>query len=147
MYNSGKVWIGILIFIGFFTIPFWLNLGRVQALPKPELPKDSQKCIEDVNYMRAYHMKFLEDWRTRRIREGKPLKNQEEMYTMSFQKVCLDCHYINKEGKAYVRSLQKTCMKCHTNKEKFCDRCHQVVVSFPDCWNCHIAPEEVKNGS
>jgi hypothetical protein len=125
MYNAGKVLIGILVFVVFFSIPFWLNFGKVEALPKPELPKDEQKCIEDTAYMKAYHMQLLHKWRTQKIREGK-------------------VYHINQEGKLYIMSLQRTCMKCHSNKEKFCDRCHQVVVTHPDCWRCHIAPEEVK---
>lgn len=125
MYNTGKVIVGIIVFILFFTIPFWLNLGKVKALPKPELPKDETKCVEDTDYMRAYHMHLLHEWRTRKIRK-------------------MQVYYMNHEGKLYIMSLQRTCMKCHTSKEKFCDRCHQVVVTHPDCWRCHIAPEEVK---
>lgn len=125
MYNTGKVLIGIIVFIVFFTIPFWLNLGKVKALPKPELPKEEKKCIEDTDYMKAYHMKLLHDWRTKKIRK-------------------MQVYHINQEGKLYIMSLQRTCMKCHTSKEKFCDRCHEVVVTHPDCWKCHIAPEEVK---
>ncbi|BAU22986.1 cytochrome C [Caldimicrobium thiodismutans] len=125
MYNTGKVLLGIIVFICFFAIPFWLNLGKVSALPKPELPKDEKKCIEDVQYMKAYHMKLLDKWRKEKVREG-------------------NINYINNEGKIYKMSLQRTCMKCHTSKEKFCDRCHTTLVTHPDCWDCHIAPEEVK---
>lgn len=125
MYNTNKVLIGIIIFIAFFTLPFWINFGKVQALPKPELPKDEKKCIEDVKYMRAYHMKLLDKWRKEKVREGQ-------------------ITYINSEGKIYKKSLQRTCMKCHNNMENFCDRCHKTLVVNPDCWKCHIAPEEVK---
>ncbi len=125
MYNATKVIIGIIIFIIFFAMPFWLNFGKVEALPKPELPKDEKKCVEDTEYMKAYHMKFLDQWRKQKVREGK-------------------VNYINSEGKIYKMSLQRTCMKCHTSKEKFCDRCHNNLVVKPDCWKCHIAPEEVK---
>ncbi|MGB9761400.1 MAG: sulfate reduction electron transfer complex DsrMKJOP subunit DsrJ [Caldimicrobium sp.] len=125
MYNTGKVLIGILIFIIFFTFPFWLNLGKVRALPKPELPKEEKKCVEDTEYMRAYHMKLLDEWRIKRIRK-------------------MEVYHMNHEGKLFIMSLQRTCMKCHTNKEKFCDKCHEVLVTHPDCWKCHIAPEEAK---
>ncbi len=125
MYNANKVIIGIIVFLIFFAMPFWLNFGKVEALPKPELPKEEKKCIEDTDYMKAYHMKFLDEWRKTKVREGK-------------------VNYINNEGKIYKMSLQRTCMKCHDNKEKFCDRCHKNLVVQPDCWKCHLAPEEVK---
>jgi len=125
MYNTGKVFIGIVVFIIFFTMPFWLNMGKVEALPKPELPKDEKKCVEDTEYMKAYHMKLLDHWRKKYVREMK-------------------VYYVNKEGKTYLMSLQRTCIKCHANKDKFCDRCHQVVVVHPDCWDCHFTKEEVK---
>jgi hypothetical protein len=125
MYNSDKVIIGIIIFILFFTMPFWLNFGKAKALPKPEIPSDTKECVESREYMRAYHMKMLLDWRDKKVREGQ-------------------VYYINSQGKFFKMSLQNTCMKCHKSVEKFCDRCHSTISAHPDCWRCHIAPEEVK---
>ncbi len=125
MYNAGKVLILIAAMVVFFTSPMWLNIGRLEAIPKPELPKNQKKCIEPVEYMRAYHMKLLDRWRKEGIRKNKHV-------------------YIASDGKAYEISLQRTCMKCHTSKEKFCDRCHNFVITHPDCWNCHLAPEVAK---
>jgi len=125
MYNANKVIPGIIIFILFFTIPIWLNFGRLEAIPKPELPKKEKKCIESKEYMRAYHMKLLDDWRKKAIRENKYI------YTAS-------------DGKKYFISLQRTCFKCHNDTEKFCNECHNFVITHPDCWNCHIAPEVAK---
>jgi hypothetical protein len=103
----------------------WLNFGRLEAIPQPELPKEEKKCIESKEYMRAYHMKLLDDWRKKAVREGEHI-------------------YIASDGKKYTISLQKTCMKCHTDKEKFCVRCHNTTLAHLDCWECHISPEEVK---
>lgn len=125
MYNSDKVIPGIIIFILFFTIPIWLNFGRVEAIPEPELPKKEKECVEPKEFMRAYHMKLLDHWRKIAIRENKYL-------------------YISSTGKEYFISLQRTCMKCHESREKFCDRCHDFVITHPDCWNCHFTREEVK---
>lgn len=127
MYNFNKVFVGIIIFALFFLSPLWINftMGKGKALPKPELPKEEKKCIEDTNYMKAYHMKLLDSWRKEKVRTGK-------------------VYFINTEGKIYKMSLQRTCMKCHNSKEKFCDRCHLTLITHPDCWNCHISPEEVK---
>jgi hypothetical protein len=125
MYNAGKVIIFIIVLIVFFTIPMWLNFGRLQAIPQPELPKEEKKCVESKEYMKAYHMKLLDKWRKRAIRENQHM-------------------YIASDGEKYTISLQRTCMKCHTEKEKFCDRCHNFVITHPDCWDCHIAPEVAK---
>ena len=125
MYNSDKVIVGIIIFVLFFAMPFWLNFGKAKALPKPELPSDTKECVESREYMRAYHMKILLYWRDKKVREGQ-------------------VYYINSQGKFFKMSLQNTCMKCHKSMEKFCDRCHSTISAHPDCWRCHIAPEEVK---
>lgn len=125
MYDANKVIPGIIIFILFFTIPMWLNFGRLEAIPEPELPKKEKKCVESKEYMRAYHMKLLDDWRKKAIRENKYI------YTAS-------------DGKKYFISLQRTCFKCHNDTEKFCDKCHNFVITHPDCWDCHIAPEVAK---
>lgn len=125
MYNTGKVIVGIIVFVLFFSLPFWINLGRLEAVPKPELPVEEKKCVESKEYMRAYHMKLLSQWRDDKVRKGK-------------------VYYVNSQGEKYKMSLQQTCMKCHKDRSKFCDRCHDFFIVKTDCWNCHIAPEEVK---
>jgi hypothetical protein len=35
--------------------------------------------------------------------------------------------YVNPEGKLFNMSLSNTCLDCHSNKEKFCDRCHDYA--------------------
>jgi len=124
MYNSDKVIPGIIVFILFFTLPMWLNFGGAKAIPRPELPKGEKRCVESKDYMRSYHMKLLLKWRNMALREGRRT-------------------YIGADGKEYVISLQNTCMKCHKSNEKFCDRCHKFVATHPDCWHCHIAPDEI----
>ncbi len=125
MYNANKVIPGIIIFILFFTAPIWLNFGKLEAIPQPELPKGKKECVESKAYMRAYHMKLLDEWRKKAIRKNQYI-------------------YINSKGEKIRISLQKTCLKCHTNREKFCDRCHNFVITHPDCWHCHFTKEEAK---
>lgn len=125
MYNANKVIPGIIVFILFFTIPIWLNFGRLEAIPEIELPKEEKKCVESKEFMRKAHMKLLDDWRIKVLRENQHV-------------------YLSTEGKSFKMSLQNTCMKCHENKEKFCDKCHNFVITHPDCWGCHIAPEVAK---
>ncbi|HCX02472.1 MAG TPA: cytochrome C, partial [Syntrophaceae bacterium] len=47
-------------------------------------------------------------------------------------------------GRTFEKSLTGTCLQCHSNKEQFCDRCHNYVGAKPSCFNCHIIPGEVK---
>jgi len=122
MYNSGKIIIGILIFLGLFTFPLWFNKGRAVEPPKLELPKKEKKCVEATNYMRSSHMELLNTWRDSVVREGNRV-------------------YVNAEGKKFDMSLQNTCMKCHTSRAKFCDRCHNYLNEAPPCWECHIQPD------
>ena len=78
-----------------------------------------KKCVESKEFMRAEHMKLLNDWRDSAVRDGARL-------------------YVNTEGKAYTISLQNTCMHCHSNKVEFCDTCHNYAAVTPNCWGCHL---------
>jgi hypothetical protein len=129
MYNGGKIIAGLVIFFVLATLPFLLNLG--QAYPKLELKIDTPEinampvkhCVESKEFMRAEHMKLLNDWRDYVVREGNRI-------------------YVSSDGKQYTMSLQNTCMKCHSNKKEFCDKCHNYMAVTPYCWSCHIQPKE-----
>lgn len=129
MYNSGKVIIGIIIFLLFVAFPFYYNIGRVIATPDPSLNTPvinelvEKKCVESREFMRVEHMTMLNDWKDSAIRDGRRA-------------------YINTEGKLFEKSLQNTCMRCHSNKERFCNECHIYVAVTPNCWTCHIEPKE-----
>ncbi|MFA5321090.1 MAG: sulfate reduction electron transfer complex DsrMKJOP subunit DsrJ [Smithella sp.] len=127
----GLIILGIVIFIIAVTFPFWYGKGK--SVPAPELSLDTpaiaqmetKGCVEDKSYMRANHMKMLAAWRDETVREGKRL-------------------YTAKDGRVYEKSLTGTCLQCHSNKEHFCDRCHNYVDAKPTCFSCHVVPEEVK---
>lgn len=123
MYNSKYVIPGIIVFVVLFTSPFWLNLASAKY-EKPELkyPEGIKECIEPVEFMRAEHMHLLNQWRDQVVRE------HNRVYTAS-------------NGKQYNISLQNECMKCHSNKEEFCDKCHETNSVSPYCWDCHLAPK------
>jgi len=129
LYDGGKIIIGLIIFFFLVTLPFFLNIGKVNAKPDlkidtPEIQKLAEKkCIEPKAFMRAEHMQLLNDWRDFAVRNGQRL-------------------YVNSEGKQFTISLQNTCMHCHSNKKKFCDECHNYMAVNPYCWSCHIAPKE-----
>ncbi|MDX9834766.1 MAG: sulfate reduction electron transfer complex DsrMKJOP subunit DsrJ [Desulfobulbus sp.] len=123
MYDSGKIIIGLVIFVLLVSIPVWYNRGRTASVPKLVLPKDAKVCVLPAAEMRAEHMKLLNVWRDEVCREG-----DRSTFTL--------------EGKEYRKSLMLTCMKCHTSKKQFCDSCHTYAAVNPYCWDCHIAPVE-----
>jgi hypothetical protein len=123
MYNAGKIIIGLIIFIGLVTSPYWLAGGKASPPPKLEVGTKEKQCVESTAYMKSSHMILLNEWRDEVVRNGKRL-------------------YTNSQGKTYEMSLQNTCTKCHAKKTQFCDRCHNYVDASPKCWDCHLAPVE-----
>ncbi|MGI6656384.1 MAG: sulfate reduction electron transfer complex DsrMKJOP subunit DsrJ [Desulfobulbus sp.] len=123
MYDSGKIIVGLLVFVLFVTIPVWYNRGSAGSVPQPVLPKDAQNCVLPVEEIRAKHMQLLNTWRDDMLRD-------EDRATFEL------------DGKHYQKSLMLTCMKCHTSKTLFCDPCHTYASVDPYCWDCHLAPVE-----
>jgi hypothetical protein len=131
LYNLGKIAAGILIFVCLITFLLWYGKGKTS--PQPALSLDTlaiaqlkeKRCVEDTVFMRASHMKLLVNWRDGVVREGNRL-------------------YTAKNGKVYEMSLSGTCLKCHSNKQQFCDRCHNYVAAKPNCFSCHNIPAEVR---
>ncbi len=134
-YMKNKKWgmiaLGLMIFLIGITFPFWYNKGRSMLPPVLSLDTSNiaqlkeKRCVEDTAFMRANHMKLLKAWRDEVVREGKR-------------------EYTTKDGRRFEKSLTGTCLQCHSNKEHFCDRCHNYVGTKPSCFNCHVIPEEVK---
>jgi len=129
MFNGGKIFAGLFIFLVLLTSPFWFGKGRTAVPPSlsldtPEIRKMTvKKCVESTPYMEASHMKLLDRWRDSVVRDGDHL-------------------YVNHEGKKFSMSLSQTCLGCHSNKEKFCDACHNYSGVKPTCWTCHVVPGE-----
>jgi quinone-modifying oxidoreductase subunit QmoC len=70
-----------------------------------------KNCVRDTVYMRYHHWELLRGIREEVVRYG-------------------------------IRSdigLAK-CRECHTNREGFCNRCHDAVSMAPDCFDCHYYP-------
>lgn len=127
MHDTGKILAGVVIFLALVTSPFWFNAvsGKAAQGPDPELPKGEKACVESTEYMKAFHMDLLNQWRDTVVREGKRV-------------------YVGKDGKKHEMSLSRGCMKCHTSRAKFCSRCHDYAGVNPTCWDCHVEPEKVK---
>ena len=131
LYNRVIILAGILIFLIAATFPLWYGKGK--AVPPPDLKLDTpaieqlkeKLCVEPAPYMRANHMKLLAAWRDSAVREGNP-------------------SYRAADGRVHEISLTGTCLECHSNKGQFCDRCHDYAGAKPNCWSCHIIPEEVR---
>lgn len=124
MYNKGTIIPGLLIFFVFVTFPVWYNGFAAGTMPKPEPPPGGEKkCVEDIVYMRAKHMKLLNEWRDDVLRSGNRVT-------------------VEADGKTFRKGLQTACMQCHSNKEKFCDSCHTYASVKPYCWDCHLTPKE-----
>jgi hypothetical protein len=131
MSDAKKVSIGILIFLVLLTFPFWYGKGK--AVPSLQLKIDTpeiarlaeKKCLEPTAYMRASHMELIDSWREAVVREGQR-------------------YYVTSSGKNVTMSLSQSCLGCHSNKEQFCDTCHNYAGVKPNCWSCHNVPKEAK---
>jgi hypothetical protein len=122
MKDKNKIFAGLAIFIVVVTFPFWFNLGKAAPAPELELTakaKAAKTCVMPTDFMRAEHMQLLDVWRHNVVRGGERM-------------------FVNADGKLYDMSLSNTCLDCHSNKEKFCDRCHNYASVRPYCWDCHI---------
>lgn len=131
MSDAKKVFIGLIIFLVLLTFPFWYGKGR--AVPSLQLKIDTpeiarlaeKKCLEPTAYMRANHMELIDSWREAVVREGQR-------------------YYVTSSGKNVTMSLSQSCLGCHSNKEQFCDACHNYAAVKPNCWSCHNVPKEAK---
>ena len=129
MHDTGKIIIGLIVFLIIMTSPVWYNLvNGVTPMQNPEIATKNvpgkDKCVEPAEYMRAFHMDLLNQWRDDVVRQGD--RFTEGPY-----------------GKQIEKSLSNTCMDCHSNKKNFCDRCHNSMAVAPYCWDCHITPAEI----
>ena len=129
MHDGKKIVPGLLIFLGLVTFPVWFNGGKAASPPDLKLDTpaiqqlEEKRCLEPTAYMSARHMRLLQDWREAVVRRG-------------------DRIYVASDGKEYRMSLTGTCLGCHSNKEQFCDRCHNYEDVKPTCFSCHVAPQE-----
>jgi hypothetical protein len=129
MYDSGKILIGIIVFLILFTSPIWYDLafGNPTFKPKLVLPtgEDQKECVMSTEYMRDNHMELLNVWRDDVVRKGNRI-------------------FTTASGKKFEMSLTKTCIGCHSNKAEFCDQCHNYLGVNPYCWECHVDPQKLE---
>lgn len=125
MRDRPLIFAGLAAFLVLVTFPFWFNVARGQVARAPDirLPGAQLQCVAPADYMRAYHMDVLNQWRDQVVR-----RNDRRVTAFN--------------GKRYRASLTNTCLAlCHTDRAQFCDRCHEYAgVGTPYCWNCHNQP-------
>jgi hypothetical protein len=125
MHDTGKIIVGLLVFLILVTAPLWYNLssGRAGYVPELEHASRGEQCVRDSTWMISHHMDLLNDWRDEVVRHD-------------------DRFETGPDGVRYEKSLTRTCLGCHKSKERFCDRCHNYLSVEPYCWDCHVVPEE-----
>ena len=125
MYNKNLVVAGIVVFVAIAAFPFWFNIVKpASAVKAPDVEltekaKEAKECVRSKDYMTTEHMQLLDVWRDTVVREAKRI-------------------YVNPKGVEFNMSLSNTCLDCHSNKEQFCNRCHNYASVSPYCWDCHI---------
>jgi len=126
IYDKGKIFAGLAIFVGLVASPFWYNpvFGTgSSAPPQVPLPKDGSTCVLPRAEMRASHMQVIYDWRETVVRGGART-------------------YRHPDGTERPMSLSNTCLGCHEGQKKFCTACHEYLAVQPFCWDCHFDPKE-----
>lgn len=104
----------VIILLPFLYSIFSAVPTNEDGVTKPFLEKpDPQftECVRQTEYMRHNHWVLL-----RAVRED-----------------------VVRYGKRGEVSL-KGCSNCHTSRERFCDKCHEAVSMYPDCFGCHYYP-------
>lgn len=117
MYNAKIVLPILLVFLGILTYPIWSAKAPTHDHTAHAKPK-GVKCVESTEYMRANHMKLLDEWRHSVVRD------QERTH-------------VSKDGRKFEKSLTNTCLDCHDKKES-CDSCHAYTNVEPYCFSCHL---------
>jgi hypothetical protein len=129
MNDKARIYAGTAVFLGLVLLPVWYRSVQGGAASRPEIVIKTKtmpgrnQCVMPVEYMRTSHMNLLRDWRETVVRAG-------------------DRNYTSPDGRRFQRSLTNTCLDCHSNKSTFCDSCHNYVAAKPNCWDCHVAPQE-----
>ena len=102
----------ILIPLGYSVVGRIVAPGAEAAETFLERPDAKhERCVKETEYMRYHHWELLREVRKEVVRYGK----RSEI------------------GLA-------RCVDCHTSRERFCNRCHEAVSLYPDCFGCHYYP-------
>ena len=109
--------LAVLVVTATFTVAGSGTAAAGVDLPRLEKGK-GDKCVEDTQYMRRYHMDLLKHQRDDTLRKG-------IRTTQHSLKQCVECHASSKTGSVA------------SSKEDFCSACHSYASVKLDCWDCH----------
>lgn len=134
LYHGKYIIPGLAVFLAIATFPIWYSAARgglpLKPFKNPLQVEGGPACIEKTEFMRAKHMRLLNEWRDEVVRDG------DRVYEAS-------------DGKKYDKSLTKTCMACHArvdadgksaSEATYCLDCHAYVGVDTYCWDCHVDP-------
>jgi|GEM_PF-737101 len=104
----------IILPLGLSVVGFVLSRGQETEVFLEAPDPKWEACYRDAEYMRYHHMDLLKDVREEVVRFG-------------------------------IRGglTLAGCGDCHTNRDQFCDRCHEAASVRLDCYGCHYYPERV----
>lgn len=124
MYKGGRIIAFAAIFCLVVLSPFMVNAFGAPAGPDVSLDTpainamENKQCIVSTQDIKDTHMQMLDQWRNDVVREGSR-------------------DFTSSSGQVYEKSLDNTCLKCHSNRQEFCDKCHNYAGVKPYCWECH----------
>jgi hypothetical protein len=115
--RKGALFVAVPIVV--MLLPFGYSV--VSSLFAQEMPPEGvflerpdpkfEQCVRDTTYMRFHHWELLRGVREEVVRYGQ-------------------------RGEIGLRQ----CKDCHTSRERFCNKCHDAVSLYPDCFGCHYYP-------
>lgn len=125
MPKKNLVILGIVVFLVLVLFPIWFTgaFGDFDPPDPDPLTGNEKQCVREKEWMTAWHMDLLDTWRNDVVRSG-------------------DRGPVMVGDRAWEKSLTRTCLGCHQSYEKFCAKCHDYADVNPNCWNCHVLPEE-----
>jgi hypothetical protein len=102
----------IILPLGLSLVGFAFTRGQEREVFLEAPDPKWEACYRDAEYMRYHHMDLLRDVREEVVRFG-------------------------------IRGgvTLAGCGDCHTNRDQFCDRCHEAASVRLDCYGCHYYPE------
>ena len=143
MNDKPVIIVGLLVGLVLVSLPIWYGLAAGAAGSPPEVKLPDGQCVEDLQYMKAYHMDLLNQWRDAVVREGKKTyvsKAYGTSHEMSLTRTCLKCHAAV-DGAAAAGQPASAAGDCPTpGRTTFCHQCHDYANVRPTCWQCHVEP-------
>jgi hypothetical protein len=133
MQDFGKIIIGIIVFLVLLSIPVIVTQasGNADYDPESKLAEslesiEANSCINSnsAEYMRVHHSDLLYDYRTWAVRDDASGDTG-------------DVYWTDEDGNKQLFSLNGTCLGCHTDRDAFCNVCHDYTAIQPNCWDCH----------